>query len=1555
MPKTPKISTKYDDVDETYQGSSSLNNLPLENSSRVTRSQNKPIFDESSQSEDASDSVVDSFDTANNSETNLSTTILELSSDSSESPKSSPSLSPSQQSSLTSSNSNMTLSEKQIKDLIEAQVNQRIQEYAEDHQAAAQPIEHTPRVSNIPQLSMTNYLDWAKKIRAALLLSQLWIDPLILPTDYNNTQKAKSKKAVQFIVMYLDACNNVHVTSENEDCFHTVWKKLKDFHKPNTSMTLCDFYCSLQHMIHRPNDCVRTHLMKIEQQFNKLTESVETADKLTENHKVAIVLASIRKSPEFSSLFNSAKWLKMESLTLSNVKDTIISAQDQLKMDSRATDDQAHASHHVPARQANQSKGKNFIRPHNRQPRDPVKGWNCTLCQMDNHTNATCNRNKPRKQTQTFNQSQSKDSQQSHLVFERQEENAHVNTANFGCYTIQNNAHKSRDRLETHQSSVKARLGNQRTASPYHNIKPVRRSQSELNADDDIDLSMLEFNDSHDMYDDDNLNQSSAFGNKRKFHKQKSKSFSFTQINECQKSNKELSHQSGINTHTIEIKSDSNPSSNFMNYKFSCFNTSLSQQCNKNMNSKQISNWILDSGASIHMCNDSSFLENFSSHRGQFVTVSNGVSIPITGFGDLQFNILDLNNVSHTILLKKVAFVPQLTVNLLSVRNLTKFGDVVFNKDSCIMLKPHKIKLGSLMNSTYVLEITHNSVVQKINNTSFACIHEWHRKLSHRNLDQIKRVKDVLNLSVSKCSCSDDCLSCIQSKICVQTFPKQSRKPDFPRELITSDLCGSFNTESIGGSKYFMTFTCAATDFTEVVTLRNKSDCKQEVINFMEKCFTQFGNYPKVFRTDRGGEYLDSELQNYLKSKGIQPQCTVANSPQQNGISERKNRTLVEAVRTLLVEKKLPHFLWAEALYHACFTFNCIPKINETKSPREKFFNKSSNISFIEFGSPVIFKMNAQNMSKLKPKGEFGIFVGFDQNSKGYRIYANHKIQIRRNVKFIDHPEKQKEVLPSSSQENIVEEQQTLRRSERIQQQKSLLTQTHFEPRTYKQAIKCPDRQHWLNAMKEELESIKANNTWSKVDLPKDRKAIGSRWIFKLKCNENGEVERYKARLVAQGFTQVYGTDYDEVFAPVARPTSFRVLLTIAGKQNLNVMQYDVKTAFLNGTIEEEIYLKPPQGFQSETKVFRLHKSLYGLKQSARKWNEAIHDCLTKINFTQSKHDSCLYVCHFQDDICYLIIHVDDILLAAHNIETITTLTSQISQSFELKCLGKAKQFLGININRRNDGLFEINQSSYINKIATTLQLEDSKGSLYPIDPGYFKLSGLDLENNTEFRKIIGMLLYISTNSRPDISASVGILSQRVAKPRDIDLKESLRIVKYLLKTKNHSLIFGDHRSQAPLQAFSDANWAEDQTDRKSTSGSLCQVFGAPVSWFSKKQDVVAISTTESEYYALTETIREVIWLKELLTDFKIFVKQPIPVFMDSQSCMKMVTNEKFSNRTKHIAVRYQFAKNHVHNNEIELKYVPTDENIADMLTKPLAGTKIRTLRELARLNDKDD
>jgi hypothetical protein len=451
MPKTPKIGTKYDDddLDATFQGQSSSE--ATQTSDRVTRSKNPRELNEPSQSDhDADNTGDDSFNSALNSETNLSSTILEISS--SESSPSSPN-SHSNSSPKSHSSQHSAMTEDEIKKLIETSVEQRLRQYEANNSpptANAPKFHHAPKISNIPQLTITNYSDWAMKIKAAMLLKELWIDPSILPSQYDSKLKDTSQRAVQFIVLHLDESNNDHVNETNEKCFYTVWKNLKEILRksPNHSMLLCDFYCSLQHIIHQTDECVRTHLMKIEHQFNKLANNVENQDMLSENHKVAIVLASIRKSAEFSRLFDSAKWLKTETLTFAVVKDTIISAQDQLRMDSH---------HHV------ENKG----------------------------------------------------------------------------------------------------------------LKPTH------------------FNESH----------------------------------------------------LIEIKSDTNIAKSLMNYRFNCFNTLYQPQTIVvNKGSEKISSWIIDSGASIHMCHDSSILESFRSHQGQFATISNGVSIPITGFGDLTFTISDSNN-----------------------------------------------------------------------------------------------------------------------------------------------------------------------------------------------------------------------------------------------------------------------------------------------------------------------------------------------------------------------------------------------------------------------------------------------------------------------------------------------------------------------------------------------------------------------------------------------------------------------------------------------------------------------------------------------------------------------------------------------------------------------------------------------------------------------------------------------------------------------------------------------------------------------------------------------
>jgi hypothetical protein len=1444
-------------------------------------------------------------------------------------------------------------------------------------------------------LTMNNYSFWSKSMKAAMELQDLWLDPTKNASTLSEQEKLMDKRAAQYILTFLDPNNMSQITKINESSFITIWNLLREFHEPQTASTLIDFYASLQSLHYRQGESVRHHLLRLDRQFEKL---LEAKDQLPESHKVAITLASVKGSPEFEQLFYTAQWIKQEDMTLKAVRESIIAVQDSRKSQVSVTSQEAHSS-------------KSFHRkPHQRRPRDKVKGWACPFCEMDNHKEADCYRKNNTRPVRIFKK-------QSHVATQETQDNdesSNVALAFVGSASTSKRARSPSSSTDSTQQtphnismSLKSRLGpkTQEENSPYSGIYPFRTDNDEV-----LELHALEeYENSGEETQTSNqtkTNHSDSLQNKKSLKKLLQIPHERVKFTNQRVSNTRVKFTNRripntrvkftnrripntrvkftnqrIPNRRVKFPKQEIPSERVKNeiihpQSFTksfltcnktefCMKTSNEKENNKIVNSKTQTSWIIDSGASIHMCSNKEFLSDFVEKNQNFVTISDGSKIPIEGYGKLVFDIIGQDKRKYRFILENVACVPKLHVNLISVKGLTELNvQVQFTEQYCqIMHSKGKITIGTQRNNLYMMEIMHKISIQ---HQSLSCIHDWHRKLGHRNLDHIKRVKDVLNLKVQKCDCEDQCVDCLKAKISAPPYPKHSKKPTNPLELITSDLCGPFKTQTVAGARYFITFNDVATDYTEVVTLKHKSDAFAAIKHFLEKCKNQLGRYCHTYRTDRGGEFLAAEVQAFLQEKGIKFECAAPQCSAQNGISERKNRTLVEGLRTVLVANNLPHYLWGEALYHVNDTFNSIPKTNRQNSPKEEFHNKKFSFEFIEFGTPVIFHTSDSNRSKLDQKGISGIFVGHDHNSKGYRIFSEGKVSIKRTVKFLKSNPKSNYQDHDNNSPIQIDQQQTdehqiqtdpyktqVRRSERIAQQKALTSQvTLYEPKTYKQALKCSDNEEWKVAMEKELDSIRQHETWSLVDLPKGRTAIGSKWVFKIKTDTEGK-NLYKARLVAQGFTQERGEDYDLVFAPVARPTSFRILLTLAGLQSMKVRQFDVKTAFLNGKLDEEIYMKPPQGFEATEKVLKLQKSLYGLKQAARVWNQAMDKCLTDLGFNQSKLDSCLYVNKVYGKTCYLIVHVDDILMVSEDEDIITNLSSQISKVFELKCLGDAKQFIGINIERLENGSFAINQSSYIRKIAETFQLQDTKGSLYPLDPGYFKLNDEELlESNSEYRKIIGMLLYVSTNTRPDIAAAVGILAQKVSKPRKLDLNECFRIIKYLMKTQNQSILLGNSKLSDPLMAYTDANWAEDRLTRKSTSGFICQVFNSTVSWSSKRQDVIATSTTESEFYALAETVKELKWLKALLKDFDIHIKGSIPLHIDSQSCMKMIENEKFSNRTKHIDVRYHFAKDEILNGGISLVYEPSESNIADMLTKPLAGTKIKILREMANIKD---
>lgn len=1065
--------------------------------------------------------------------------------------------------------------------------------------------------------------------------------------------------------------------------------------------------------------------------------------------------------------------------------------------------------------------------------------------------------------------------------------------------------------------------------------------------------------------------------------------------------------------------------------------------------------WIIDSGATSHMCSDRNLFSKFVKNENSTITIANGQKIECKGSGDVTLKI-DLRNEILNVKLGNTLLIPDLHNNLLSVRALAEKGfEIIFKNDRVYLKKDGEtMDIGEVRNHNYALRI-------KREEKAAFCVHEWHKRLAHKNLKDIKRMKETFK--IKKCNCNNVCEACIKGKISRLPFPKEATPVQEALACVVSDICGPLQTQSIGKSRYFATFIDIFSGYCHVSFLKTKNEVIEKAKQFIEMLKTQTGRKPKTFRTDRALEYKSTLLQTYLQNEGIKFECTAGYSPEQNGVAERRNRTLMEAARSMLAGADLPNNLWAEAVSTANYVQNRTVSKRRNKTPFELLFGFPPRKQiYYEFGVEVYAMIPEERRKKLDVKAEKMRFIGYDEEAKAFKLLTkSNAIWTSREVKFLTkdsskfsqeyyviEDEEGDDTVDSISQDNLNDKRQNDKETQeedekekiqssqnveiedeefeeesvddlevtQIEQEPSILdlsnytdaqeehsdseldrepvlrrsTRSNFgkppsrygdyhlykdneiieeeaniasslrikEPKTLAEAMRLPEAKQWMKAMQDELKIIEKNETWEEVEIKKNRRAIDCKWVYKVKYDEHGNVSKFKARLVAKGFTQKYGVDYDEVFAPVARQQTLRMLLSVAGVRNYNVKQYDVESAFLNGEISEEIYMKQPPGFKKNDKVLRLKKSLYGLKQAAKVWNEKLHETLINAGCIQNQADKCLYTAQSQEAVCYILTHVDDIIIADNNNNFADMIIEKLKRKFIIKELGNVNHYLGIDIKKDAEGNFEISQPNYIDKIVEEAKLQDARNSRTPINTGYYKIDkdGTEdqkkpLHTNEEFRKLIGMLLYLSTNTRPDISIGVSILSQRVSKPTVNDLSEVKRMIRYLKTTRNEKLKLSRKGENECLKAYTDADWAEETRDRKSHSGFLAQINGGTFAWSCRKQSLVALSSTEAEYIALCEATKEIIWLREVAKCFNVNTSEPTEIFVDNQSCMKIAENGKFSNRTKHIDTKYHFVRDQARKNIVTFKYIPTNENLADMLTKPLGPSKLKELRNNAGLN----
>ncbi|WVZ75487.1 hypothetical protein U9M48_023533 [Paspalum notatum var. saurae] len=458
----------------------------------------------------------------------------------------------------------------------------------------------------------------------------------------------------------------------------------------------------------------------------------------------------------------------------------------------------------------------------------------------------------------------------------------------------------------------------------------------------------------------------------------------------------------------------------------------------------------------------------------------------------------------------------------------------------------------------------------------------------------------------------------------------------------------------------------------------------------------------------------------------------------------------------------------------------------------------------------------------------------------------------------------------------------------------------NFEPWDVSHAL---SDSNWVNAMHEELENFERNHVWDLVEPPPNCRPIGTKWVFKNKQGENGMVVGSKARLVAQGFCQKEGIDYEETFAPVAHLEAIRILLAFAASKSFKLQQMDVKSAFLNGFIEEEVYVRQPSGFESARfpgRVYKLRKALYGLKQASRAWYARLKSCLLKSRFVMGSVDKTLFLLSRGGDTLIVHIYVDDIIFGG---------------SSQLWCL----------IKQGPEATF-VHQAKYTRDILKKFEMGDSKPMTTPMSTN----TTLDADEDgkavdqKEFQGMIGSLLYL-TVTRPDI--------QFAASPRTSHRQAVKCIFRYLKFTPE---VF--------LGGFLDADHAGYRIDRKSTSGT-CQLLGTYlVSWSARKQASVSLTTTEAEYIVAASCCSQLFWMKATLSDFGLRFGK-IPLLVDSTSAISVAKNLVLHTRTKHIDVRFHFLRDHYEKGDIDLIHVVSANQLADIFTKPLEFDAFTRLR----------
>lgn len=849
---------------------------------------------------------------------------------------------------------------------------------------------------------------------------------------------------------------------------------------------------------------------------------------------------------------------------------------------------------------------------------------------------------------------------------------------------------------------------------------------------------------------------------------------------------------------------------------------------------------------------------------------------------------------------------------------------------------------------------------------------KWHKRLGHMPASYLQRmplvVKGMPKLKVSLNSFSE-CSVCIRAKSCRKPHTKVRERAIRALQIVCSDVMGPLVEVPETGGKYVLSFIDDSSNFVHVYIISARSQVAESFRAYISEVkHTHPDALLTKFRCDNAREYVMGEMEEFCRRNSVGMSPAPPYTAELNGKAERMNRTLMERARAMMLEASFEKTDWHFAVKAAAYTINrSTCRANpENRTPYELFYGKMPDISNLRIFGCVAYhhtdeavRKRHPGTSKIEPRAVPRIHVGYTET--GYLLMDVKSKTTYRSCN-VDHVESENrsDLLKLLEDENtakelfgLFSEEQPDLESETLDHPYAMYFVSNLKggeklgdcvPRNYDEAIESNFAGEWKDAMREELQAFVDTDTFELVPRPVDKKIIGTKWVFTPKNGPNGEYA--KSRLVAVGCQDPRKWDNTDTYSPVINPCIFRFLISVANKHDLDLITLDVKNAFLYGDIGYEVFIEIPSGVAYDRKkyAFRLKKSLYGLKTSSRSWFERLRSAILDMKYVESRLDQCIFYKRDGDNLAIVVIYVDDMMLATNCPKWREETLRSFENDFKMKINYEPTCFLGVEFHRdRANRKFFIHQKPYTEKLIHRFHLTGANPQYTPMETRLcIEKTGVKNES-TELRSMIGGLLFLARNTRPDIAYAVGYLSrfQTEARPEIINCVK--RIMRYLIGTIDYGLEYKSHGKNA-LTCFVDASFATAKDSAyESTTGFVIYNYGNLVNWGSRKQSAAQTSTAAAEYAALNDAAKELVFLRHL--NKEIFgLDEPAKVLEDNTSTIHIAEGTE-TTESRFLMTRFHQARQMVRDGEIEISHISGKEQIADVLTKAVDRTVFEEMR----------